>query len=411
MLRIFLISITLSVTSLFGAPAGFAEEASTDGSPKNVILVVADGFGPSHTAITRITKGGIESELAIDRLPYTAVVKTYSADQMVTDSAAAMTAMVCGEKTVNGVLGQDATARFEQSAGKPLENLAEWGAKHGIVTGLITNTRVTHATPAALFAKHHDRNKEHDLARQALDSDLLFLVGGGAKFFDSGWHYGPRRVIREVDELMQATATPDQPVFGLIHDNHLPYLVDKSADPPRLSRLAKWGLEQMQKQNRPFFLVIESGRIDHALHKNWPKAAVEEMLELDNTIELILAHTDPENTLVLFTSDHETAGLTLNGYPLNSDSIWNSAEDSPQIASPFLAFSHGPGDHENNTQSPHGPHDRIPSAVFDGSGAHTGTDVVLYGWGDDADVVRGTLDNTDIYSLIKNQLRKNLSPN
>src|SRR5436309_107723 len=193
---------------------------------RSAVLFIGDGMGPAYVTVTRVARGGSRGSLRMDRLPYTALSRTYSADSPVTDSAAAATAMACGQKTVNGVLGEDASAVYGKQDGARLESIALWAKKRGLRVGLVTTTTVTHATPAAFYATEKDRDNEAGIARQAVASGIDLLLGGGRKFFPEdlrtlartgGW------TIVETGKDLTAVASLDRHVLGLFAEGHLPY--------------------------------------------------------------------------------------------------------------------------------------------------------------------------------------------
>jgi alkaline phosphatase len=106
-----------------------------------------------------------------------------SANAFVTDSAPAATAMATGQKTNNGVISQDATANQGKKDGKNLTTIVEMAEKAGLSTGLITTTRITHATPAAFYAHVDNRDNESEIADQLLISKVDVILGGGLQYF------------------------------------------------------------------------------------------------------------------------------------------------------------------------------------------------------------------------------------
>src|SRR5206468_10464920 len=135
--------------------------------PRNAVLFIGDGMGPAYVTVTRVARGGSGGRLRMDGLPYTALSRTHSADSPVTDSAAAASAMACGQKTVNGVLCEDATAVYAKQDGRKLDSIAVWAKRRGVRVGLVTTTTVTHATPAAFYANHRNRDAEEEVGRPA----------------------------------------------------------------------------------------------------------------------------------------------------------------------------------------------------------------------------------------------------
>lgn len=419
-----------SIRSLYGiilAAAGVAAAfCAAPGPPGSAVLFIGDGMGPAYVTATRVARGGSRGRLRIDGLPYTALSRTHSADSPVTDSAAAASAMACGQKTANGVLCEDASAVYGKQDGRKLESIAAWAKRRGLRVGLVTTTTVTHATPAAFYAHEKDRDNEAGIARQAVESGFHFLLGGGRKFFPedvraeagaAGW------TVVETADALRAIGGLDHRVLGLFADGHLPYEPEIEAarkrmdggegdaaarTAPTLPEMTRWAIDGLRKTGQPFFLMVEGGRIDHAGHANWARTLVDETAAFDEAIGYAVDRLDPKTTLVLVTADHETGGLALNGYPDEKDGIWSAYRDpwgeKGDEPYPVLTFSSGPGTKRQTRQAPYGADDPRPSGLSLGSAAHTGVDVVLYAWGAGAERVHGTLENTAIYTILRDHM-------
>ena len=175
---------TISLTGLAAdglASHGLASDglgAKADSSAKAVILMIGDGMGYSEITAARMEKAGMnlsvynETSLNLDHLDYGGYVSTYSSDSFITDSAPAATAMATGHKTNNGVIGQDSTAVTKKKDGKNLTTIAELAKLAGMSTGVVSTTRITHATPAAFYSHVNDRDNETEIANQLVASGL-----------------------------------------------------------------------------------------------------------------------------------------------------------------------------------------------------------------------------------------------
>ncbi len=403
---------------------------------RSAVLFIADGLGPAYVTATRLARGVENKALHLDAMPYTAIVKTGAADSPVTDSAAAATAMACGRKTDNGVLGQDATAVYGKSAGRTLESIATRAGRRGLGVGIVTTTRVTHATPAAFYASHHDRDREEEIARQALAADLDLLLGGGRATFrkalsvgesdlgkavlDRGW-----RLATGFDGLQVAAGTEDR-VLGLFSESHLPYeperrkMAVEAAGPagargsaagapgssavPSLAEMTVWAIDRLKQGGRPFLLVVEGGRPDHAGHENWALTLLDEVAAFDDAVGAALARLDPATTMVLATGDHETGGLAISSDPGGGSGPRSADIPAGHVrAAPdaILTFATGPGTRQRAGRAPHGAGDLAPSTIHEDHASHTAVDVPLYAWGAGAEQVHGTLENTAIYFLLR----------
>ena len=291
-----------------------AGRSADEERPRNVILVIADGFGPTAQSFAR---GFAENRtLTLDSV-LLGQIRTAAADSLITDSAAAATAFHCGVKGQNRSVGFDVF-------GRPCRGLMDFAAEAGYATGVVTNTRITHATPAAFSARHADRNAELEIAALQIASGRDLLFGGGrARFLPAG--AGGKRddgrdllqeareagyaVLTERAELLNAQTLP---ALGLFADSHIDYAIDRGPAQPGLLDLTRIALRLLSEDKRPFFLMLEAGRIDHAGHANDPATHLREILEYDRVAAELLAFAREDGrTLVLLTSDHETGGLSL----------------------------------------------------------------------------------------------------
>jgi len=414
---------------------------------RSAVLFIGDGMGPAYVTTTRVARGGSGGRLRIDSLPYTALSRTHSSDSPVTDSAAAASAMGCGQKTANGVLCEDATAVYGKSDGRKLESIAVWAKKRGLRVGLVTTTTVTHATPAAFYAQEKDRDNEAGIARQAAACGFDLVLGGGRKYFPGDVRTEAQAAgftIVETAEALKGIGGLEHRVLGLFAEGHMPYQPEieaararpaapaggevgaaaggsgaaaaagaEAGDPaartaPTLVEMTRFAIDALRKTGQPFFLMVEGGRIDHAGHANWARTLVDETAAFDEAIGYAIDSLDPKTTLVLVTADHETGGLALNGYPDEKDGIWSPYRDpygdKDEEPYPVITFTSGPGTKKQDRHPPHGPDDPRPSGLSMGSAAHTGVDVALYAWGAGADRVHGTVENTAIYTILKEHL-------
>src|SRR3989442_5711416 len=211
-----------------GAPAS----GRAGPAPRSAVLFIGDGMGPAYVTVTRVARGGSGGRLRMDALPYTAICRTHSSDGPVTDSAAAASAMACGQKTANGVLCEDATAIYAKRDGRKLESIAVWAKQRGMSVGLVTTTTVTHATPAAFYANHRDREAEGEIANQAIASGFDLIFGGGRTFFPEDLRAEARRQGWEIVETADALRAIDHSgrhVLGLVAGSDVPYQPDIEA--------------------------------------------------------------------------------------------------------------------------------------------------------------------------------------
>jgi alkaline phosphatase len=319
------IALLALVASLSLPIPATAQDAAADERPRNVVLFIADGCGFASYTLARTA---LDRPLVLD--PYlVGSISTHSADSRVTDSAAAATALASGHKTNNLVVGLDAR-------GRPVATLLEAAEERGMLTGLVTTTRLTHATPACFAAHVPHRNQAEDIAVQLLEHDIEVLFGGGSMYFLPESEGGARTDGRNLAEEATRRGTTvlrtsgalhrpvDLPVLGLFGRSHLEYEIDRGrSSQPSLAEMTGRALELLAGHEQGFFLMIEAGRIDHAGHNNDPAAHLRDIAAYDaatgRALDFARSHG---NTLVLATSDHETGGLSLSrdddGTPLET---------------------------------------------------------------------------------------------
>jgi len=300
---------------------------------KNVILLIGDGMGTSHVLAARALSAGVAGRLFMERLPVSGTLTTYADDSIYTDSAAGATALATGHKTAPFLLSVTPARRR-------LTTVAEAAMKRGMAVGLVTDSYLLDATPAA-FVAHTRRRLREVVAAQMASSGATILAGellpGDedlekllAPFRDGGY-----AVARSLDELRSATGS----VAGLFP----PTAIGDPAQPPELGELAAAALDKLSPSPAGFFLMVETEETDTGSHFNDFERVVRGVLTLDAIVERAVdfARRDGQ-TLVLVTADHETGGLMLLGgtpeEPLRYR--WGTTNHT---ASPVPIFAYGPG--------------------------------------------------------------------
>lgn len=407
---------------------------------------------------------GEEHELAFERFPQVALVKTYNTNQQVPDSAGTVTAMLTGEKTRAGVINVASNVQRRDCAAGLENRLTSFGRiakQRGLTVGFVTNTRVTHATPAGLYAHSPERDWEvdtliprpdwekgcRDMAWQLVNSDSDVAMGGASQFFFGSnrggvrrnadedlvrqWLGGApkRRYIASADQL--ATLKPGDQVLGLFSRSHMTYVAEREDDTtePSLSQMTAAAIDIMSGSETGYFLMVEGGRIDHAHHEGRPGWALLETQEFNRAVEVALEKVDLDNTLILVTADHShvftlggyaTRGNPILGYVVKNDSS-GEPRTGPDIAAdgqPYttLAYANGPGAvrylprPKPETGIDMVPQSLVPFAVRNIDGTvtndetHGGEDVALYAIGPGADGVRGVIEQNRIFDIMMNAL-------
>jgi len=292
---------------------------------KNVILCIGDGMGVSQVALASAKATGPGGKLHMERLPVSGLVRTYSANSRVTDSAAAGTALACGVKTNNGMIGM-------APDGQAYISILEAAKAKGLATGLVATCTMTHATPASFGSHVRSRKLEPAIAEQLIANKVNVLFGGGRKYFLPKSDAGSGRKD-EIDVIAQAREagykciqTPAELRSVNDNDSHLLGLFQldalTTAEPePSLALLTRKAIRVLKRANLNstdgrygFFLMIEGSQIDWECHANKAAGSIRQTLLFDQAVEAAVDFAQRDgNTLVIVTADHETGGMTLIG--------------------------------------------------------------------------------------------------
>lgn len=336
----------LGATGLFGAagtanaqvsndddPVGSGDSSTVGGGIENIILLIGDGMGFDPIEVTSTVHG----DLSMQTIPGVGYTRTHSRSGEVTDSAAAGTALATGLKAHNGQLSVYGDEEAGQDDVTPLTTQLEVAQWLGKSTGLVSTTRITHATPAAYASHSHDCELESEIADQLIESGVDVLFGGGRGEFgertlDRAETNG-YELLTDADDL---NATSGEKLLGLFDDSHLDYTLDRGDSTPSLPDLTATAVDRLEQNDDGFFLMVEGGRIDHAEHGNDTQTTVAETKEFDEAVDWALDYAaDRDDTLVVVTSDHETGGMATGndyGSPIASDAIANADASNAVIA-------------------------------------------------------------------------------
>lgn len=308
----------------------------------SIILLIGDGMGFNHIAAARRVAGGLDARLTLDLLPVAGVALTHSADNAVTDSAAAGTALSSGVKTHNGAIGMTPEGANQLTL---LEGLRR---KHGYRTGLVVTTNITDATPAVFVAEVDSRKSEEDIAEQLVAEQVDVVFGGGRALFQPMAGGGKRADGKDLlAQVRSAGATVIEDKAGLATITRLPAwglfasgAIDSlMPDLPTLAETTRKALELLGADGKPFFLMIEGSQIDSAGHKNDAAYLVRETLHFDLAVREACAFAARrQDVLVVVTADHETGGLMVFRDNVN----WSSGNHSGSPV-PVLACGAGAG--------------------------------------------------------------------
>lgn len=327
-------------------------------APKNIIFFIGDGMGLSQISAARIIKGSLN----LDDFPVTGMQTTYSSNELVTDSAAASTALSTGYKTSNGVIAQT-------PQGKPLKTLFEYAKEKHRATGLVVTCSVTHATPAVFVAHTDSRKNQLAIARQISEGDIDVILGGGLGYFlphshPDSYRYGKRDLLSELKQKMPVVVNAQEfnaigevkRLAGLFTRKHLPKASQNRQ--PSLTQMTRKALQVLSSNSEGFVLMVEGSQIDWGGHQNNQRYMLSELLDFDKAVGAALEFTKQNpDTLVLVTADHETGGYA----------ILNGSIKDKKITDSRFATKH-----------------------------HTATMVPVFASGAGSEAFSGIMDNTDI---------------
>lgn len=316
---------------LFGAFV-CASAVAFAAAPKYVFVFIGDGMStPQRLMAEDFSKRTGRGELAMNHLARRTETATKSANKVVTDSAAAATAIACGEKTDNGMLGM-------RPDGTRLESVAAVAKKAGRKVGIVTTVTIVHATPAGFYAHNRSRGDSRAIAMDLVKSGFDYFAGGGiggwtqpkGGYFDTNGNFVKLEEGSEAvpgidpyslwqtngytfvkDDLAAFKALkPGRPVWCVFGESGMDYALDRDGSQPTLAEIVEKGVELLDGPEG-FFLMCEGGKVDYAGHANDAGGSVAEQLSLDDAVKVAtrFAKAHPDETLIVTTGDHETGGL------------------------------------------------------------------------------------------------------
>jgi len=313
-----------AAAALFGTASKGAEHPAPRKRVKGVVFLVSDGMSPGvftlAEAFSHQMRGKGTAWWALSQNPAASsgLMDNASANSLVTDSAAAASSWGGGRRVNNGAINVC-------PEGKRIEPISTSLKAGGTKLGLVTTTRMTHATPAGFASSVANRGMEKEIAGQYLDQADVFL-GGGSKFFepddlfqkfeDAGY-----AIVRDRAALL---ASRNAKLLGIFGEDHLPYTVDHIHDArlkamvPTLAEMTVAALDRFLEGDAPFLLMVEGGRVDHAAHLNCIAGVLHDQLAFDDAVAATLAKcAGRDDILVVVTSDHGNANPGLNGIGRN----------------------------------------------------------------------------------------------
>ena len=312
---------------------------------KNVIFIIGDGTGLVQLTSGQYSLVGAEGLLHVQTMPVTGIVKTYSANGLITDSAAGATAYSCGVKTDNGKIAQ----LPDEKECKTILELAE---EKGLSTGIVSTSGVTHATPASYAAHVRARGMEEEIAVDYLEANMEVILGGGWEFFipstqDGSERDDERNLIEEfrnkgyeyVDSKTTLESSESEKLLGLFSPGGMP----SENRTPTLAEMSSKAIDILSQNDDGFFLMIEGSQIDWGGHDNDTEYVLREVKDFDAMVEQVLdfAKEDGE-TLVVLTADHETGGMAINSHYDRKDEVEIAWTTTGHTGVPVPVMAYGP---------------------------------------------------------------------
>jgi len=349
------LSLIVCLTIIFGSSAVNCDKVSaeTATTAKNIILFIGDGMGPVHVEMAH---NNIRKDLTMETLPNFGFSSTANSSGGTTDSSAGATAIACGIKVPNGLIGMKAT-------GKEYQNIREYMVERGRKSGIITTSYVADATPACFGAHVQDRKEYTKILNQYLQNNIDVIMGGGLDNFGTDLLNTAKTtngytLAQDKNKMDSVTSGK---LLGLFASSSLPYYADTKKEIPTLAEMTQKAIDILKKNFDGFFLMVEGAKIDHAATEGSISKTIDEVLELDKAVKVAwdFAQND-KNTLVIVTADHETGGLEENG---TSYQFTNKGSN--------------------------------------GTYAHTSADVPVYAGGVCSEMFKGDMKNTDICKRMK----------
>ena len=372
--------------------------ASAQQKAKYVFYFIGDGMGFNHVSLTEYWLGYTQDvfdsrPLSFSAFPVLGWAVTHSESNLITDSAAAGTALSTGSKTKNGMLatGPDSTA---------LESISYKIHDAGYKVGISSTVGINHATPAAFYGHNVNRGNYYEIASEIPASEFEFFAGGGA--IESTGDDEDRVSVYEaiekggyvIAEGMDDFATKKdgaQKMMLLQKDGRLrtelPYAIDMKEDDMTQADLVRASIDFLYEEDgEGFFVMSEGGRIDWASHGNDTKAVIMETLSLSDAVaEAVRFYNEhPDETLIVVTADHETGGLTLSwekGYNLYFDKLEEISCSKDKVSEE---------ERERMNEISHEAH------IGWTTGDHSAANVPVFAIGAGSGLFSGRMDNTDI---------------
>lgn len=330
------ISAKLDSYILSNPQSAYTPSFAVDGKDckvKNVILLIGDGMGLGAVSSSMYCNNGA---LTMTNLKTVGFVRTQSANNFTTDSAASGTAYATGQKTNNGYVGVDTEKN-------PIANIPEKLAPLGYACGVVTTDGMTGATPSSFYAHQGARGASDEIAADLPNSKLNFLSGGTTSTFEK-FPFATQESIKKAFNVVftkeDAAAAVDK------GDRNIVFLPASTGDDrgdflPATTELAIKFLSEKSKKG--FFLMIEGAHIDHGAHPNKYDMTIRETLDFDKAVEAAVRFAEKDgHTLVIISADHETGGIALRSGSIEENRVQCAFTTGGHTPVMVPLFAYGP---------------------------------------------------------------------
>lgn len=410
---------------------------------KNVIMLIPDGLGVTATTLARWYQGG--EPLAIDELA-SGLVRTYSANSAITDSAAGGTALATGNKTAAGFIG------ITPTYAKPVASVLEGARLQGKATGIVATAEIMHATPASFTTHVLSRKQYEPISKQQVYAGLDVVLGGGAQFLQAKNRDDKEDLLSEIkaqgfdylNTREQLLSTNANKVWGMFTPKDMSYDFDRNHTlEPSLAEMTEKAIEILSRNENGFFLLVEGSKIDWAAHNNDPIGVISDVLAFDRATKSALEFAKKnQHTAIIIAADHSNGGLSIGnenttiGYDnLPLDSILEPLKKATltgegverrlngrwtnirEVMGNFYGISDvTKAEMKAIKQSKRGNLNKVIGPMISKranigwtTGGHTGEEVVLYSYLPNNKRLTGVFDNTDIAHFIAHSFGFQLS--
>lgn len=369
-----------------------------------IILFVSDGMVTRHVTAARLYEGGADHRLTIESFPNLALLRNPSHDFAVPDAAAAASALATGSRLAHRQLGINPD-------GKPISSILKLAREQGRAVGLISMGSPLAPTPAAFYAHVPDARDTAKVLEQFLQSgnfDVL-LCGGAGEFLPAakgGHRKDDRDVLAEMQgkgwelvrtkaELENAAAYHSGPFAGFFADGQLAFSnqIESGSQQPSLGDMVRRAIEFLQVNGKGYVLVVDAGLATVAAERNEGEHVITETLALDHAVSTATKYAG-DKSLILAVGKHATGGFNLNGYPFVQDHGVALLGINPS-GQPAITWASGPNGPSSKTE---------PAAFQAPSALNNAEDVMAVGRGLGSEKLRGFIENTEIFNILKDAL-------